>query len=251
MLAVFTTAFCFLSFSHISAQITGANIIKFNLTSFAVNHYTFQYERVLSPKHSLAVGFGFSGSAELPFKDALLDQVGDDPDAINAIESMTFSKITITPEYRFYVGSKEAPLGFYVAPFIRYTHMTTDQVYEYTPSDGKLHTAPVKGTLDGIGGGAMIGIQWALGKKLTLDWWIAGPFYGVMNGEFHGTDSQGYLTPQDALDLEEDIESVDIPLWTVDATVSGVGQPTAIVDATVEGPYYGLRAFGFALGFRF
>ena len=104
-----------LPFENVSAQVTGGNIIKFNLTSFATNHYMFQYERVLSPKHSIAIGFGFSSGAEIPFKSQLLDQAGGNQDAINAIESAKFDKITITPEYRFYTTPKGAPLGFYVA----------------------------------------------------------------------------------------------------------------------------------------
>jgi hypothetical protein len=233
------------------AQIDKANIIKFNLTSFAVNHYTFQYERVLSPKHSLALGFGFSSDAELPFKNELLDIYGDDEDAKNAIESTRFDKITITPEYRFYLGSKEAPVGFYLAPFVRYMHMSMDQTYYFTTNDGVKHDPVVTGTFDGVGFGGLIGIQWALGKSITLDWWIAGPFYGFMNGKFHGTDDFTDMDAQDAADLEQDIEDVDIPMWTIDATVSGVGTNNGTVDASVDGPYYGVRGFGFALGFRF
>src|SRR5262245_32930520 len=87
----------------VRAQITGANIFKFNLSSFATSHFMFQYERVLSPKHSIALGFGFSFGADLPFKKQLLKEVGDNTDARTAIESCKFDKITITPEYRFYV----------------------------------------------------------------------------------------------------------------------------------------------------
>ena len=187
----------------------------------------------------------------MPFKNTLLKQVGDNSDARTAIESCKFDKITITPEYRFYTGSKEAPLGFYLAPFMRYMHMSTDQVYQFTPSDGKLHSAPVQGTFDCFGAGFMIGIQWALGTSVTLDWWIAGPFYGIQDGSFHGTDDFSTMTPQDAADIEADIEDVDLGFWTVDATVSGQGTTNGVIDATVDGPYAGFRAFGFALGFRF
>ena len=245
--ALLATVFSFPS----KAQIVGANIIKFNLSSFATNHYMFQYERVLSPKHSIALGFGFSSGAPIPFKSKLLDEVGDNSDARTAIESCKFDKITITPEYRFYVGGKEAPLGFYMAPFMRYMHMSTDQVYQFTPSDGKLHEAPVQGTFDCFGAGFMVGIQWALGKSVTLDWWIAGPFYGIQDGSFNGTDDFSTMTPQDAADIEADIEDVDLGFWTVDATVTGVGTTNGAIDATVDGPYAGLRAFGLALGFRF
>jgi len=229
----------------------GTSVIKFNTTSFVTNHYMFQYERVLSPKHSIAIGIGFSSDAELPFKEQLLDAADGNQDAINAIESTKFDKLTITPEYRFYTGSKVAPIGFYVAPFMRYMHMSSDQIYPFTTSDGNYHEIPVQGTFDCFGAGAMIGIQWALGSHLTLDWWILGPFYGVQDGSFHGTGDLTDYTTQDAADLESDIESVDLGPWSVEATVSGAGTTNGVVDATVEGPYLGLRAFGFALGFRF
>jgi hypothetical protein len=240
-----------LSTGTASSQVVGANVIKFNATSFVTNHYLFQYEHVLSPKHSIAIGIGISSGADLPFKEQLLDAADGNPDAINAIESTRFDKLTITPEYRFYTGSKVAPIGFYVAPFMRYMHMSSDQVYPFTTGDNVYHEIPVQGTFDCFGAGAMIGIQWALGDHLTLDWWILGPFYGVQDGSFHGTgDLTGY-TAQDAADLESDIESIDLGLWSVDATVSGAGTANGVVDATVNGPYVGLRAFGLALGFRF
>ena len=149
------------------------NIIKFNLTSIALSHYTFQYERVLKPKQTVALGFGFSPDVPLPFKKTLSDQFGDNDDAARAIESTRFSKITITPEYRFYLGkNKKAPQGFYIAVFARYSHMKIEQDYTFTPSSGTLHTAKLTGNINGFGGGGMIGAQWLLGKKknISLDW---------------------------------------------------------------------------------
>lgn len=225
------------------------NIIKFNLTSIALNHYMLQYERVISPKQSFAVGFGFSPNVSLPFKKTLSDKFGDNEDAARAIESTKFSKITITPEYRFYVGKSKAPKGFYVAPFARYSHMKISQDYTFTPNSGKLHTAKLKGTINGVGAGVLIGTQWILGKKqnISLDWWIAGPFIGTMNGKFNGTDpDMDELSAEDRADLKSDIEGVDIPLWKVEATI---GENS--IDAKLKGAFYGFRTFGISLGYRF
>ncbi|HEU4609190.1 MAG TPA: DUF3575 domain-containing protein [Chitinophagaceae bacterium] len=226
--------------------IGGKNIIKVNLSSIALNHYSLQYERVINNRQSFALGFGISPNVELPFKQTLLDQFGGNDDARRAIESTKFNKINITPEYRFYLGKKGAPTGFYLAPFARYTHMAIEQDYTYTPSSNVEHTAHLKGNFDGIGGGLMIGAQWMLSKKISLDWWIAGPFFGSMNAKFHGTDDMSDMSQQDKNNLESDIESVDIPLWTIDATVGN-----NVVDVKLNGPYYGIRAFGINLGYRF
>ncbi len=225
------------------------NILKFNLTSIAVNHYMFQYERVTRRKQSFAIGFGFSPNVDLPFKSTLSDEFGDNEDAARAIETTKFSKITVTPEYRFYLGKKKAPQGFYIALFARYSHMKISQDYTFTPSSGTLHTAHMNGKIDGVGGGFLIGAQWLLGKQknVSIDWWIVGPFIGGMNGDFHGMDPKmNELTPADRADLKSDIEGVDIPLWTVEATI---GEYT--VDAKLKGAFYGVRLFGFSIGFRF
>ncbi|MER3498015.1 MAG: DUF3575 domain-containing protein [Chitinophagaceae bacterium] len=176
----------------------------------------------------------------------MLDQFGGNDDARKAIESTTFSKITVTPEYRFYFGKKGAPVGLYLTPFARFTHMSFDQDYEYMPSNGVKQVANVKGKFNDFGSGAMLGAQWALGKNDTLDWFIVDPFIGGMKADFHGTDDMSDLTQQDEEDREKDIESIDIPMWKIDATV---GNNT--IDAKLTGPFAGVRAFGISLGYGF
>jgi len=228
-----------------AAVILGKNIIKWNLSALAIEQYGIQYEHVISPVHSYCIGFGVSPNVELPFKSQLLDQFGDNADAKKAIESTKFTKYTVTPEYRFYLG-KAAPKGFYVATFIRYTNMTIDQVYPYTPSNGIPHTAQMNGKISGVGAGAMIGTQWLIGPSVTLDLWMVGPFIGAMDASFHGTGDMSDMNAADVAKLESDIESVKIPLWTIDATVG-----SNVVDVKMKGPFYGVRLLGFCFGFRF
>ncbi len=231
----------------LTPPLVGGNVIKVNVTSsLAMEHYMIQYERALNLNRSIGLGIGISSGIDLPFKNALIDQYGDDEDAKRAIETTKLDKLTITPEYRFYVNKKGAPIGFYVATFVRYTKLSFTQDYSFTPSNGILHIAKVNGDLSGVGGGAMIGVQYALGKVITLDWWIVGPFVGVQSGDFDGACDMSDMTPEDLSNLESDIEDTEIPLWTVDATVS-----TNTINAKISGPFVGLRAFGLCLGVRF
>jgi hypothetical protein len=225
---------------------TKNNILKVNLSAITLHNYALQYERVLKHRQSFAIAVGVSPNVDLPFKQTLMDQFSTNQDAQRAIESTQFSKITISPEYRFYFGKKGAPSGLYLAPFARYTNMTLNQDYTYTPSNGIEHTATLKGKVSGIGAGAMLGAQWSIGKRVALDWWIIGPFIGAMNARLHGTGDMSDLSAQDKINLEHDIENVDLPLWKIDATV---GNNT--IDAKVTGPFYGVRAFGINLGYRF
>jgi hypothetical protein len=222
----------------------GKHIVKLNLTSIALKHYSLQYELVINKRQSFAIAAGISPNTGLPFKKTLLDQFGGNADAKRAIESTKFNKISITPEYRFYLGKKQAPAGFYLAPFARYTHMSIEQDYEFTPSNNKKHVAHLKGKFSGIGAGLKIGTQWTLGKNTTLDWFIAGPFIGAMSSSFTGTDDMSDMTGSDKVKLEKDIESVEIPLWTTEATVGNNK-----IDVKLKGPFYGVVA-GLNLGIR-
>jgi len=246
--SLFATALFFISTVSSAQQsvIEGKNIIKLNLPSLALKHYMVQYERVINNRQSFAISVGYSPSVDLPFKGTLMDQFSDNEDAKNAIESTRFDKITITPEYRFYLSKKGAPSGFYIAPFARYTTMTIEQDYKFTPGSGIEHTAHLSGKFSGIGGGVMVGAQWLLGKNVTLDWWIAGPFIGAMKADFHATDDMSDMSPADKADLKKDIESVEIPLWKTEATI---GENT--IDAKLTGPFYGIRGFGVSVGIRF
>jgi len=225
--------------------IVGQNIFKWNVSAVAISHYSFQYERVLGLNRSYAIGFGFSPEVSLPFKKDLLKEFGDNEDARSAIESTKFTKITVTPEFRFYIN-KNAPKGFYIAPFVRYTHMSIKQTYPFITINGVQHYVDMKGKFDGVGAGTLIGTQWTLGEVVTLDLWIAGPFIGYMNANFHGTDDMSDMTLADKGELKVDIESTDLPFWTVEATI---GNNT--VDAKLKGPFVGLRLAGFCVGFRF
>ena len=227
-----------------------SNLIKYNFSGLAVKYHAVQYERVLSPKSSFAISVGFSPSTSLPFKDRLIELYGNDAQARTAIESTSFSKFTITPEYRFYFSGK-APQGFYLAPFLRYSSMKMSQEYTFVDSDNTTHKPLISGNFSGFGGGMLIGSQWTLGSAVVLDLWLAGPFIGSQKASFHGVDDKKILN---TAGLESDIESTDIPLWKMDATVVNEvigGAERGVVDVKLTGPFVGVRMLGFTLGIRF
>jgi hypothetical protein len=237
-----------LTITNVSAQSkvvpSKGDIVKINLTSLLFKNISLQYEHTLSPKTSLALGISLMPKTGLPFASSLKDQYGSNADAERAIETTKLSNFAITPEYRFYFSGK-APNGFYLAPFVRYQHMSLEQDYTFTASNNKQYTPHIVGSINNIGAGLLAGVQW--GKNITLDWWIAGPLIGSMNGSLSGTDPKmSELSNADRAKLETDIEATNIPLTKIEATV---GQTN--VDVKLSGPYAGIRAFGFALGFRF
>ncbi len=228
------------------------NIIKFNLSAAGFGNYTMAYERVINRKQSVGLAIGFTPNQDLPFKSALLDILGNEEQAVTAINSTVFNTVNVTAEYRFYQEIKGAPVGVYAATFIRYTNMQHEGTYLFELSDGD-HQPFITTTFNGIGIGEMVGVQWALGKSMTIDWWILGPYFGYLKGSSVGDDNRP-VSDADKIKLEQDIEDVgnDIPGWNVDATVTdnpstGLGA----VDAQLKGLFYGARFFGVCLGYRF
>jgi hypothetical protein len=244
-IAVFCSQIANAQKTNDEATLPKKNIIKLNLSSLIFSNFSLQYERVLTRKSSIALGLSVMPKTGLPFAKTLKDKYGSNSDAARAIDETRLSNFSITPEYRFYLGKKGAPTGFYVAPFVRYNHLNFNQFYRFTPSDNKQHVANIVGSINNIGGGLLIGTQWNLSKKLTLDWWIAGPIYGSSKGTLTGTDPMD-IPAADRPNIKRDIESLDIPATKIQAAV-GKNQ----IDVTLDGPYVGLRAFGFALGIKF
>jgi hypothetical protein len=223
----------------------GKNIFNVNLSSLLFKNGSVQFERVLSPNTSFAIGVSYMPKTGLPFADALKEQYGTNADAKRAIETTELSSFTITPEFRFYLSGK-APQGFYIAPFLLYQKMNFQQVYQFTASSGREHFPLIGGDINNFGGGVLLGSQWALGNHFTFDWWIAGPSVGTTSGLLSGTDDMSDMNATDRANLESDIEDTKLPLLKIDATVGNNK-----VDAKLSGGYVGLRAMGITFGYRF
>lgn len=248
--SIFLLTFCAVSlvFSSARAQIIpNRTVVKFNLSGVVIKSYTAQYERILNRHSSITLSASYSPNAPLPFKQALLDQYGNNLDAQKAINSTLFTKRIGTLEYRFYVAG-HAPTGWYIAPFVRYISMDINQNYTYTPSDGILHRANLKASFNAGGAGILLGYQWMLGQRVGLDLWLLGPFYGTnVNAVFTGEDPLWpSLKPADIVKLKADIDNTQLPLYSVQSKLA-----LPVITATLTGPYYGVRAFGVALSYRF
>jgi hypothetical protein len=123
------------------------SVFKINILSPIVKTFNVQYEQKVKDNTSFQIGFFYTGAS---------------------ISSTDFSGFGITPEYRFYLSSTNAPEGVYVAPFIRYQSFTlTDDSF-----------APSEASLSNFGGGLILGKQWIFKEKVVLDTFI-GPTYAA------------------------------------------------------------------------
>ncbi|MDX1907436.1 MAG: DUF3575 domain-containing protein [Bacteroidia bacterium] len=128
------------------------------------------YERALTDKMSV----GLSGMTFFPFQF-------DDGTIANAnlntanteISSGTLKGYSVTPELRFYPGSKGAMRGFHAEPFVRHYAWTLGTEGEYTDGADVSQVATDL-RLSGTGLGVSIGFQGIVGDVFVIDWFIGG-----------------------------------------------------------------------------
>jgi hypothetical protein len=228
------------------AQDEGANIVKVNLFSLPLKNINVEYERSLTRKISVALGFRYMPKGSIPFSNSIANLLNEDGDNWDdRIRGATLGNYAITPTIRFYMGRGNLR-GFYVAPFARIAKYSASLNYAFEVNSGttsRTEDLPLAGDVRTFTGGILFGSQFSLAKNLSLDWWIFGPQYGTSNGSISG---KRQLSADEQRDLRDQLGEIeDLPVVKATYVVDGNG-------ATVnfKGPWAGIRA-GLALGFRF
>ena len=221
-------------------KIPGKNIVKINLPALALKNITIQYERAIARKLTLAGTFRFMPKGSIPLKSTFIN-LADDPETERQINNLNVGNVAFMPELRYYLSKKGAFRGFYLGLFASIARYNANVLYEYDDA-GTTKFIPMSGGITGITGGLMIGAQFKLSKKLSLDWWILGPNYGSSTGKISG---QQTLDASDQQSLKDEFNDLDVPLTKFTYEVNGNG-------ATInfKGPWGGLRS-GICIGFRF
>lgn len=228
------------------------NFIKMNLWNIPIRNYSFQLERVLTKRLSIAVGYRTMPEEGLPlieqFKtiSGMDESFPEDKEFLDQLRAVKVSNTAITPEIRLYIGKKGYGRGFYLAPFYR---MATFNVNGYSQSyeaGNRLNTVSVSGKITSKSYGLMIGAQWKLARFISLDWWIVGGHVGNHSGEviaqkdiaFTGDEKDLILENADSFSISNIKTST--PTFPTDNTVK----------VTTSGIWGGVRA-GLCLGISF
>ncbi|WP_316752171.1 DUF3575 domain-containing protein [Pedobacter gandavensis] len=220
------------------------NLVKWNVAAVALKTYSFQYERAVGKKISVAMGFRLMPKSHVPFSSTFKSLIDDDQ-TWESIKDFKTGNFAITPEFRYYFG-QSVFRGFYVAPFVRYAKYDVSLPYNYEATFGTTTVKDkidMKGSLNTITGGVLFGAQWKLSKAVYLDWWILGPNYGSNSGSISGKKKLSTEEQKELRDALTDLE--DLPLVKVKSTVDGDG---AKID--FSGPWAGMRS-GISVGYRF
>ena len=227
------------------------NRLKINVSSLFLNNYSFSYERSLTRKISFVAGYRLMPKTQLgniTLVKRIIDQVAKDGDGIkNDINKIGISNNCFTGELRFYTGHKPGPRGVYLSLYGRYSQFNIDYAYEYE-TGSKTFAIPIKASSRMWGAGLMIGAQWLIARRITLDWYILGGHYGSIKGDASGTADLSSMSSADKEGVKEDLEGL-ISIGDkkfVTATVTNQG-----VQARIDGPMVGLRGAGINIGIAF
>jgi hypothetical protein len=220
------------------------NNVKLSITSLIFKNFQFQYERSLTKRIGVVIGYSFIPKGDVPFKSQLEELTASNSDSKNMFTNAELGYTAITPEVRFYLG-KGYGKGFYIAPFYRNLKYDIRKVnFTYTNQLGGQDDIDLGGKLSANTFGLQFGAQFNLGEHLILDWWIAGPHYGTSKGDFVGV-SDRTLTQFEQDELQKELDKIDLPLSDVNAKANANGATVKI-----SGPWAGIRS-GISLGYRF
>ncbi len=222
--------------------IGGSNIVKWNLSSMALNNYHFSYERHIYKNLSISLSYRTMPYGNVPYQKEFQDLINSNEINFNRFQ-MGNSAITIEP--RIYLSFKKMK-GFYLAPYLRFATFDVSAPIKYS-SNG---TAPpaskdadFTGKIKSTSAGLLIGYQFQLLKKLVLDFQIIGFHYGKSNGDLNFAAP---LSPFEQQSLRDNLKSIKTDPFTFTSTVTANG-----AQITTDGPWTGIRGLNLGLGFRF
>ncbi len=225
------------------------NNVKLNLLALPFRSFSFQYERALKPRMSVALGFRFQPRGGIPLSGFAQNFVSAEDSIANQVlnEASTnakFSSWAVTPEIRFYLGKK--PLnGFYIAPYLRIQSFGLD--YNYTfDLDTVSVPAAFEGRLTSFTGGFLLGVQKHIGKHFLLDIWLLGPAVGTAKLNITAKGNFAGLTPEEIGEVKLDIQN--LPLYN--GASADIKVQNNQVDASARSIFGGLRT-GICIGYTF
>lgn len=223
-------------------------VVKLNLSQLALKNISLQGEYGFHKNMSGALGVNFLLSRPFPSFFTEKDPTGE------GLRNTAFKGMAITPEFRFYPGRKEeqqAPHGFYIGAYYRYSKHTLTSDYTEHFKSGKSYSYDMEVTYKGSNGGIMIGSQWLIGKHFSIDWWILGGGFGSAKFKMEAIGS-GFIMNDDEraevkASVEDELKNVTLFGFDTDVTTT-----TNSVKAEVKGlPMFSFRGFGLCLGFAF
>jgi hypothetical protein len=179
MKRLLTIGLIFISF----VGFTQENVIKLGISGVAYGDFSLSYERKVATKSAINFTFGYI-NPNVSLLGSSLPQHSSTKVGLSEL----YDGFHTSLDYRFYVGKKEAPKGFYLAPYLRYfgyKFLVIDEI------DGDYFK--VNSHISSIGLGFQMGYHWIVYDKISIDWYFLGlGAEYVMPKAVYTTDSKNF-----------------------------------------------------------
>lgn len=225
-----------------------SNVIKLNIPAILVKTFGVQYEYKLSNRASAAIGIIFRPKSSFSLYKLMADSAasfGIGAETAQMYRTAKMSTFMLTPEFRYYF-KKRAPKGLYLAPFIRFKRESNSFNYFFqetsqVPSITKSATCIIRDNT--LGAGILFGYHLVSKKKFTIDFWLAGPWYGFTGNKVSSQFNTSNLNQFDKAVIESKLETItsyEHFKWTSKG-----------FEANKTNSGLGFRMFGINLGYNF
>lgn len=222
------------------------NVLKLSATNLFFKNFDVQYERILNQKWSLAYAVRFQPLGNFPGQSTLERDVntGNEVSDFDQ-EHFRTGSISLTPEVRYYFG-KGFGHGLYLGAFTRYSRFRSDDfTLNFKQASGDILKLPLAGHFDTYSAGLVLGTQFSLSNRLTLDIFLGGHF-----GQASGNVDVSYstLSTTDQQSLQNILDNIQLKHLSEKAVHATVGPNRT--DISINGFWAGYRG-GISLGFWF
>lgn len=225
------------------------NQVRLNLLPLTTGTIAVEYERAFTQKLSAVAMVSYRPEGKLPFFSSWSSLI-DEQETRDMLANSTQGAFSLAVEGRYYPGKKGVMRGFYLAPYLKHATYSAGVPLEvdFEPPAGvePIDEVNLTGDFNTFSAGLGLGVQFSLGKNLSLDWKIIGPGYGSSKGSFIGKADRN-LTPEEQAEIREELDNLeDIPVLKIESkTVDAEG-----AEFKVKGPWAGIRT-GLSIGYKF
>lgn len=166
------------------------NSFRINGLGLFTGFYEFQYERVVTEKGSIRIGFGTGSLRDVSGSDANKDfEEAFGTNSFNNNNEHIVEGLTINADYRYFFGHTITPKGLYVSPGIQYLKL--NEVYSYT-NDENQTSLLVDNDFSIFNIRGLFGYQFIIAKSFILNPYLgAGIALGSVDDNSSRTDAFG------------------------------------------------------------
>ena len=150
------------------------NVVKFLPFTLPFNAVSFEYERMINNKNSLAFQIG------IPDQKSIMGKYGINSDS--ELKSLEFGTTTLRAAYRHYTGKKRLPKGFYLEPYLKYQHFKGKASIEGVNDLQISYAGASEVKLHSLNMGCQFGVQFLIAKLVAVDLYFLGVEGGFLSG---------------------------------------------------------------------